>query len=315
MQDLIFGLFHDNAARGHSYTLAGIRDTLERSVNPSLCFELTPSNHETQDAFTRAISRPYVSFQGVVLDFSLHDCPALRPLQFIADDAYVSTDADFDGDDLDNISGLPKLAAFDYRPWAFFKTTLDRDVPLLPAPMPVHRGSSAPEGARIVLIVNDAHLARHCAASIENLIRLEAPDAEIMRITNTPDAPVAQEVWLDARLLNARAHVHIGFPHVALSAGRVIDSMNTRSPCFVFEGAATDADLGVHLSWERPRLVNEVHFMHTSSMSAVPAAIKSILHDRAWSASLVRNASRAVEEFRLQSHVHLTALMQEKELA
>ena len=109
-----------------------------------------------------------------------------------------------------------------------------------------------------------------------------------------------QSQWLDADLQSASAHLHVGLPCDTVSFGRLIDSMNMRVPCVVFEGGRNPNDFDASIVWRRPVFQCDVHVVGVASIKALGEAVRLVVRDRTWAQHLTRNALREVAIFQEQ---------------
>ncbi|MFC0389672.1 hypothetical protein [Muricoccus vinaceus] len=300
MRGLRIGLFSDDERRDHSYSLRGFRDAFERSDHVIGCYDVTPADTVSHERLREALETPFSSFGGIALDTEFGGLPEFAQALFALDCASALNRRDWTETEMDKAASLPRVVALDVRPWSFYRSVFDREVPLLSAPLPSYRGFAPSRRPAVVIINNDLALAGQSLDEVRRAIRSVGGGIEIHEITNGYAAPAPQAAWLDPRLPFAGAHIHIGQPPDTVSAGRLIDSMNMRAPCIVFDDTRAPRDAGVSVPWRTPAGVNDVNMVRTSSISALGTAIRLVLEDRAWSGSLVRNALREVETFQAQ---------------
>ncbi|KAA2211408.1 hypothetical protein [Teichococcus oryzae] len=300
MRDLKVGIFFDGQKADHSYTVLGLKNAFERSATISECFALTPQDEAAHAALQQALAEPLASFDGVVLETDFAALPGCGGMVFLLDDAVRLNQRDWRESELDQVGTLSRVLAADIRAWLFFRDIFRREIPLIPAPLPSYAGYAPHKEQRVALIVNDLSLGEYCHSGIVGAIRSVRPEIDIIEIVNGYRAPAQQSAWLNPRLVNAAAHIHIGHPPDTVSAGRLIDSMNMRAPCIVFDDTFSRRDLGVTVPWRLPNYINDVNIVRTSSLAAFSTAVRVVLQDPAWSRNLIRNAGREVEDFQAQ---------------
>lgn len=300
MRGLRIGLFSDEERRDHGYSLRGFRDAFERSDLVIGCYGVTPSDTVSHERFREALETPFSSFGGIALDTEFGALPGFAQVLFALDGASALNRRDWTEAEMDEAASLARVVAIDVRPWSFYRSVFNREVPLLPAPLPSYRGFAPSRRPAVVIVVNDLALAEQSLEEVRRAVQGAGGGIELHEITNGYAAPAPQSAWLDPRLPFAGAHIHIGQPPDTVSAGRLIDSMSMRAPCIVFDDTRSARDTGVSVPWRTPAYVNDVNMVRTSSISALGAAIRLVLEDRAWSGSLVRNALREVETFQSQ---------------
>ena len=300
MKDMKVGLFFDGQKSDHSYTVFALRSALIKTSLISDCLEVTPYQEAAHIAFREQLTAPFASFDGICLDLEFGRVPGCSTMLFALDGSLNLNTRTWTEANLDQAALTSRVVAFDFRPWSFFRSILSREVVLLPAPVPHFSNTQTNNRARAVIIVNNKALADHYLDSITQSIRAIRPDIEISVIQNLHNTPAPQSAWMSASLLRADAHLHIGHPPEAISAGRIVDSMNMRSPCIVFDDALSQVDSGIPLPWRTPQYQNDINIVRSSSMATLAPAIKAVLLDKAWSQNLVRNATREVEAYQLQ---------------
>jgi hypothetical protein len=299
MRDLKIGLFFDDRRADHGYTVLGLRNSFERFALITECFALTPQDQASHSLFRNAVAAPLASLEGIVLDPDLATLPGCGGMAFVMDNALALSTREWKEAELDEVGALRRVLATDIRAWSFFRSIFRREIPLLPAPLPSYITYPTRE-KRVAIIVNDLMLAEHCRGGIVATVRSINPKIEIIEITNGYRNPAPQSVWLNPKLINAAAHIHIGHPPDTVSAGRLIDSMSMRSPCVVFDDTFSQHNLGISVNWRLPNYINDVNIIRVSSLAAFGTAIRVVLQDPAWSRNLIRNAGREVEEFQAE---------------
>ena len=302
MRDLKVGIFFDGERADHGYTLLSLRNAFARSTLISASFAVSPQDVAGHVALRQAVAAPLASFDGVVLDPDFAKVPGFNAMVFLMDNAAALNRRVWELDELDAVGALSRVVACDLRAWSFFRGVFRRDIPLIPAPLPSFVGYSSRKEQRVAVITNDLVLAEHCRSGILSAVRTVNPDIEIIEIANAYRAPAPQSVWLNPKLVNAQAHIHIGHPPDTISAGRLIDSMNMRAPCIVFDDTYSQRDLGISVLWRLPEYISDVNIVRVSSLAAFSSAVRVVLQDPAWSRNLIRNAGREVEEFNAQFH-------------
>ncbi|MBE9605540.1 hypothetical protein IAI18_11730 [Acetobacteraceae bacterium H6797] len=300
MKDMKVGLFFDGQKSDHSYTVFALRSALLKTNLVSECLEVTPYQEAGHIAFREALSASFMAFDGICLDLEFGRVPGCTSMLFALDGSLGLNAREWTEAELDHAAQIGRIVAFDLRPWSFFRGVLNREVALLPAPLPHFASIPITNRSRVVVIVNSKTLADHYLDGITQSIRAIRPNIEISVIQNLHTAPAPQSAWMDGNLLRADAHLHIGHPPEAISAGRLIDSMNMRAPCIVFDDALAQADSGIALPWRTPQYLNDINIVRSSSMASLGPVIKAVLLDKAWSQNLVRNATREVDAYQTQ---------------
>jgi hypothetical protein len=172
-----------------------------------------------------------------------------------------------------------------------------REIPLLPAPLAAHRGAVSRAGHRVALIINDVSLHRRIGPEYTTALRRVDPDIAVTEVHNSYLEPMRQSEWLAPALADAGIHVHIGPPAESLSFGRLIDSMNMRAPCVVFDDGAGPIDANAKFVWRRPAYRPGVNLLQAQSLAELAEATLSVARDPAFAQLLVRNALREVAVF------------------
>jgi hypothetical protein len=143
-------------------------------------------------------------------------------------------------------------------------------------------------------------LARRSLNEIREAIRRVEPDFAVAEVLNPYQSPMRQSHWIESNLPSASAHLHIGFPPDAASFGRLVDTMNMRVPCIVFEGAQNPRDADTPTLWRRPAYEHDVNVVRVDSIKAFAEALRVVIKDRTWAQHLTRNALREVAIFQEQ---------------
>jgi len=297
MDSLKVGFFYDSARRDHECTLLGLEDAYRRAEATVSTFRADAQSASPPPRPNTPLDEDLIPFDAIALDLELADHPILSNGLFLLDSTTNLMAFPWREGQLDRVACLDRVAAVDIRAWAYFRAAFNREIPLLPAPLPVFRGLSPAQSSRAVIIHNDATLAHAAGPEIRRIIRRRAPDLEICQVSNSYRSPVRQSEWLAANLHNAAVHVHVGAPPDAISVGRLIDTMNMRVPCVVFDEARTRFDTDAPLKWRRPVYVNDVNSVWVSSMKAFEEIAQVVVGDRSWALSLTRNALREVAFF------------------
>jgi len=297
MDSLKVGFFYDSARRDHECTLLGLEDAYRRAEATVSTFRADAQSASPPPRPNTRLDEDLVPFDAIALDLELAEHPILSDALFLLDSATNLTTFPWREGQLDRVACLDRIAAVDIRAWAYFRAAFNREIPLLPAPLPVFRALTPAQSFRAVIIYNDAALAHAAGPEIRRTLRRRAPDLDIFEISNCYRTPIRQSEWLAANLLNAAVHVHLGAPPDAISVGRLIDTMNMRVPCVVFEEARTRFDANAPHKWRRPVYVNDVNSVWVSSMKAFEEIAQVVVGDRSWAQSLTRNALREVAFF------------------
>ena len=300
MDSLKVSLFYDSAQRDHEFTLLGLEDAYRRAESTVACVRADAAGAAPRGPWRSNAGEDLVAFDAISLDIEFANHPILRDSLFLLDSAVNLAAHPWRGGEWDRLACLERVAAIDVRAWAFFRLAFNREIPLLPAPLAVFRGLSMTQARRMALIHNDLALAHSVGPQIRRALRRLEPDFEIVEVTNAYRRPVRQSDWLKANLLNAAVHVHVGAPPDSVSVGRLIDSMNMRVPCVVFDDAHVRIDSDVPIRWRRPVYVNDVNSVWVSTVKAFEDVARVVLRDRSWAQSLTRNALREVAIFHEQ---------------
>jgi hypothetical protein len=300
MDSLKIGFFHDSARRDHLFTLSALEDAYRRSRSTSFCFRADATADSKAPQGAREFEDELTLFDAIALEPEFCRHTILRDALFLFDSAVDLASPAWRDGELDDIGDLPRVAALDIRSWALFSETFDREIPLLPAPLGSHRAIPPPPGSRIFLLVNDEALARRVLPEfLTGLMRVDA-GVTVAEFRNPYRSPARQSDWLEAPLAGAAAHVHIGQPPDSVSCGRLIDSMNMRTPCVVFDGDTEPLDADVPLLWRRPNYEHEGNLLRPGSVEALIAATRTVVRDAPYAQRLVRNALREVAVFHEQ---------------
>jgi len=300
MDSLRIGFFHDSTKRDHACTLLGLEDAYRRARSTSSSFRADARDGGTAPDAAPDAAEDFTTFDAISLEpeFSRH--PILRESLFLFDSAVDFSEYPWRSGEFDEVGRLPRVAALDVRAWSAFSVIFNRDIPLLPAPMAPFRGAVTGRTRPIVVIVNDLALSRRALAEIRAAIRLAEPDTAVVEVLNPYLSPMRQSQWLDADLQSASAHLHVGLPCDTVSFGRLIDSMNMRVPCVVFEGGRNPNDFDASIVWRRPVFQCDVHVVGVASIKALGEAVRLVVRDRTWAQHLTRNALREVMNFQEQ---------------
>ncbi|MGO9740835.1 MAG: hypothetical protein ACLPN5_04850 [Roseiarcus sp.] len=300
MDSLYIGFFHDSTRRGHQCTLRGLEDAYRRSKSTVGFFSADARDDAPPPSTILRLKDDLSPFDAISLDLEFAGHPVLCNALFLLDSATDMTALPWRGGELDRIACLERVGAVDLRPWAFFRTAFNRDIPLLPAPLTPHRAASLSTARRVILICNDAAVAKSAGPEIRQAISAAAPEFEVIEVANTLRRPIAQSEWLEANPSHAAAHVHIGAPPDAISVGRLVDSMNMRVPCVVFDHTGSRYDADVSLQWRRPNYIHDVNIVWVSDITTFAETARAVLKDRTWAQSLTRNGLREVAIFHEQ---------------
>lgn len=300
MESLKVGFFYDSARRDHECTLLGLEDAYRRAESTVATFRGDVQNDAPPPRALSSLDEDLIPFDAISLDLELAAHPVLRQGLFLLDSATDLPAFPWRGGELDGVADLDRVAAVDVRAWAFYRMAFNREIPLLPAPLPMFRALMPANSSRAVLIHNDAALAHSAGPEIRRAIRRAAPDLEIVELANGYRRPASQSAWLKANLHDAAVHIHVGAPPDAASVGRLIDTMNMRVPCVVFDEARMRFDADAPLKWRRPVYVNDVNIVWVASIKAFEEIAQVVVNDRSWGQSLIRNALREVAIFHEQ---------------
>ena len=300
MDNLNLGFFFDSARRDHAWTLLALEDAYRRAKTTEACFRADAEDETSASRRAAGLYESPVAFDALALDLEFADHPALADALFLIDYAPDVDKPPLSAEALDRIACLPRVAALDVSALAFFRVLFNRDIPLLPAPLaPVLPLAGAP-ARRVALVIHDLALARAVGADLRRALARIDPHLEIVELARASRAPTPQSAWLAAELHNTLAHVHIGAPADSAAFGRLIDTMNFRAPCVVFEPARLKRDGDVELKWRRPDYQADVNLVWTSSLKAFSEAAAGVLRDRAFAEALVRNGLSEVALFHEQ---------------
>ncbi len=300
MDSLYIGFFHDSTRRGHQCTLRGLEDAYRRSKSTVGFFSADARDDAPPPSTILRLKDDLSPFDAISLDLEFAGHPVLCNALFLLDSATDMTALPWRGGELDRIACLERVGAVDLRPWAFFRTAFNRDIPLLPAPLPQQRGMGSAPARRAILIYNDTALAKSAGPEIRRALDSGEPEFELVEIANTLQRPISQAEWLGSNLQNAAAHFHIGAPPDSVSVGRLIDSMNMRVPCVVFDEARSSYDADLPLKWRRPNYIHDVNVVWISEIRAFGETARAVMNDRTWAQSLTRNGLREVAIFHEQ---------------
>jgi hypothetical protein len=300
MDSLRIGFFYDSRKRDHECTLLGLEDAYRRARSTSSQFRADAGSDGPRVGFGADLADEFTTFDAISLEpeFSRH--PVLRESLFLLDSAVDFETYPWRNGEFDEVGFLPRVAALDMRPWSVLSVLFDRAVPILPAPMAPFRGPSGAQSRRVFVIINDFVLAERARVEVDAALRRAEPDIQAMEIVNPYQNPMRQSAWLSANLQTASAHLHIGFPADAASFGRLLDTMNMRVPCVVFEGKQGPHDADAPILWRRPAYEHDVNVVRVHSIKALAEAMRIVLKDPTWAQHLTRNALREVAIFQEQ---------------
>ena len=280
--------------------MLGLEDAYRRARSTSSSFRADARLGGNEPDEAPDATDGFTTFDAISLEPEFSSHPILRESLFLFDSAVDFADYPWRGGEFDEIGRLPRVAALDVRAWSAFSVIFNRDIPLLPAPLAPFRGAVTARTRPIIVIVNDLALAGHALAEIHAALRSAEPDTEVVEVHNPYLSPMRQSEWLGANLQSASVHLHVGLPPDAVSFGRLLDTMNMRVPCVVFEGERNSHDWDGSLVWRRPAYRHDVNVVGVASIKSLGEAVSLVVRDRTWAQHLTRNALREVAIFQEQ---------------
>lgn len=152
------------------------------------------------------------------------------------------------------------------------------------------------EKKSIVIYVNDSDIGDRFTGDIISTINNAFNNVDIIVQHNGLYKHDGSAAWLERRVRGALCHLHVGIPFFDRPHGRLIDSAGCQVPVVLFVDDPMKMDQ-LRQSPNSPSLVDEIHFLHASTIQKLGLVLREITHDVALRAQLINNCSVVCREF------------------